>query len=185
MVRKACESVENLVVSVSHTTRPKRPKDKEGVDYHFVDEPNFHSMIADAEFLEHAKVFDNFYGTSHKRVDEQLCNGQDVLLEIDWQGADQVRRLMPEACSIFIVPPSRAILEQRLRDRASDSEQVIERRIADAVSDMRHFSNYDYLVINDDFDRAVEELCSIVIAKRLEVIRQADEKSDLISDLLS
>lgn len=185
MVRETCSRVDNLTVSVSHTTRPKRPKDTDGVDYHFVDEPAFHEMIAGAEFLEHAKVFDNYYGTSHKSVEDMLKTGTDVLLEIDWQGADQVRRLIPEACSIFIVPPTREALESRLRGRASDSDAVIERRIADAVSDMRHFSNYDYLIINDDFEQAVTELGAIVISKRLKVNRQAEERSDIISALIS
>lgn len=185
MVREACSRVDNLVVSVSHTTRPKRPKDTDGVDYHFIDEAGFHEMIAAAGFLEHARVFDNFYGTSHESVNATLAAGNDVFLEIDWQGADQVRRLIPEACSIFIVPPSRETLELRLRGRASDSEDVIERRIADAVSDMRHFSNYDYLIINDDFEQAVSELCAVVLSKRVEVNRQAEERSQLLSALLS
>ena len=185
MVREACKRVDNLMVSVSHTTRPKRPKDRDGVDYHFVDETAFHEMIAQAEFLEHAKVFDNFYGTSQKSVEDSLHSGSDVLLEIDWQGADQVRRLMPQACSIYIFPPSREILEKRLRDRASDSQSVIDRRISDAVTDMRHFSNYDYLIINDDFEQAVTELCSVVLAQRLTVTRQADEQAQLLSALLS
>lgn len=185
MVREACSRVDNLVVSVSHTTRPKRPKDTDGVDYHFIDEAGFHEMIAAAGFLEHARVFDNFYGTSHESVNATLAAGNDVFLEIDWQGADQVRRLIPEACSIFIVPPSRETLEHRLRGRASDSEDVIERRIADAVSDMRHFSNYDYLIINDDFEQAVSELCAVVLSKRVEVNRQAEERSQLLSALLS
>jgi len=181
MVREACSRVDNLVVSVSHTTRPKRPKDTDGVDYHFIDEATFHEMIAAAGFLEHARVFDNFYGTSHESVNATLEAGNDVFLEIDWQGADQVRRLIPEACSIFIVPPSRETLEHRLRGRASDSEDVIERRIADAV----YFSNYDYLIINDDFEQAVAELCAVVLSKRVEVNRQAEERSQLLSSLLS
>ena len=142
-------------------------------------------MIEAAEFLEHAKVFDNYYGTSQKSVETTLASGKDVFLEIDWQGADQVRRLIPKACSIFIVPPSREILEQRLRGRASDSEKVIERRINDAVSDMQHYSNYDYLIINDDFEQAVAELCAIVIAKRVEVARQTELRSRLLSSLLA
>jgi len=185
MVREACSRVDDLVVSVSHTTRPERPNDRDGVDYHFVDEAGFLQMIEAAEFLEHAKVFDNYYGTSQKSVETTLASGKDVFLEIDWQGADQVRRLIPKACSIFIVPPSREILEQRLRGRASDSEKVIERRINDAVSDMQHYSNYDYLIINDDFEQAVAELCAIVIAKRVEVARQTELRSRLLSSLLA
>ncbi len=184
LVREACLRLDDLVVSVSHTTRPMRPKDTDGTDYHFVDIETFHQMIADADFLEHAQVFDNFYGTSHKAIKELLASGKDVILEIDWQGADQVRRLIPEACSIFIVPPSRETLEHRLRGRASDSEEVIERRIAEAVSDMQHFSNYDYLIVNDDFEQATSELCAIVIAKRVEVSRQSQQRSALLSSLL-
>ena len=185
MVREACSRLDELVVSVSHTTRPMRPKDRDGIDYHFVEESAFHEMIANTEFLEHAKVFDNYYGTSHQSVNATLATGKDVFLEIDWQGADQVRRLIPEACSIFIVPPSRETLEQRLRGRASDSEEVIKRRIADAVSDMKHFSNYDYLIINDEFEQAVAELCAVVLSKRVEVNRQVQERSQIIADLIS
>ena len=184
MVREACSRIDVLTVSVSHTTRPKRPKDRDGVDYHFVEKPTFLEMIAEADFLEHAEVFGNYYGTSHKAITETLNAGKDVLLEIDWQGADQVRRLTPEACSIFIMPPSRETLENRLRGRASDSEEVIERRIAEAVSDMQHYSNYDYLIINDDFEQAVSELCAIIIAKRVEVRRQTELRSEMLSALL-
>lgn len=184
LVREACSRLNDLVVSVSHTTRPMRPKDSDGVDYHFVDVDTFHQMIANADFLEHAQVFDNYYGTSHKAIQQTLASGKDVLLEIDWQGADQVRRLIPEACSIYIVPPSREALEHRLRGRASDSDDVIEKRISEAVSDMQHFSNYDYLIINDDFEQATAELCAIVIAKRVEVSRQSQQRAELLSSLL-
>lgn len=185
LVRAVCERLDKLVVSISHTTRPARPSDKEGVDYHFVDEAQFHEMIGRGEFLEHAHVFDNLYGTSQVLVEQTLATGTDVILEIDWQGADQVRRLMPDACGVFIMPPSREVLEQRLRGRDSDSAEVIARRLSDAVDDMRHFSNYDYLIINDDFDQAVDELCGIVLAKRVTTLRQTDASQEIISRLLS
>ena len=174
-----------LAVSISHTTRPMRPADRDGVDYHFVDEAEFQRMIERGEFLEHARVFGNLYGTSQAEVEKTLAAGTDVLLEIDWQGADQVRRLMPQACSIFIVPPSREILQSRLRGRASDSSAVIERRLQEAVADMKHFSNYEYLIVNDDFELAVEQLCAVVMAKRVEVLRQSDEQQALLSNLLA
>ncbi len=185
LVRAACERLNKLVVSVSHTTRPMRPADKEGVDYHFVDEAKFHEMIGNGEFLEHANVFDNFYGTSQILVEQTLANGIDVILEIDWQGADQVRRLMPDACGVFIMPPSREILETRLRGRESDTAEVIARRLSDAVDDMRHFSNYDYLIINDDFQQAVDELCGIVLARRVKTVRQTNASQEVITRLLS
>lgn len=184
LVKAACERLDRLVVSVSHTTRPKRPADVDGVDYHFVEENTFHEMIGQGDFLEHARVFDNLYGTSQRLVEQTLALGTDVILEIDWQGADQVRRLMPDACGVFIVPPSKEILEQRLRGRASDSEEVIERRMRDAVEDMRHFSNYDYLIINQDFDQALDELCSVVLSKRVQTGRQSTNNQSLLSALL-
>lgn len=184
-MKAACERLDDIVVSISHTTRSKRPADVDGVDYHFVDEETFLEMNGRGEFLEHARVFDHLYGTSQKLVEQMLALGTDVILEIDWQGADQVRRLMPEACSVFIVPPSREVLEQRLRGRASDSEDVIERRMRDAVEDMRHFSNFDYLIINRDFDRALDELCAIVLSRRVDTRRQATVNRQLLSALLA
>ena len=185
IVKQACVRMSKLAVSISHTTRPMRPADRDGVDYHFVDEAEFQRMIERGEFLEHARVFGNLYGTSQAEVEKTLAAGTDVLLEIDWQGADQVRRLMPQACSIFIVPPSREILQSRLRGRASDSSAVIERRLQEAVADMKHFSNYEYLIVNDDFELALEQLCAVVMAKRVEVLRQSDEQQALLSNLLA
>ena len=185
IVKQACVRMSKLAVSISHTTRPKRPADRDGVDYHFVDEAEFQRMIERGEFLEHARVFGNLYGTSQAEVEKTLAAGTDVLLEIDWQGADQVRRLLPQACSIFIIPPSREILQSRLRGRASDSDAVIERRLKEAVNDMKHFSNYEYLIVNDDFELAVEQLCAVVMAKRVEVLRQSDKHQVLLSKLLA
>ncbi len=153
-----------LVVSVSHTTRTRRPTEIDGRDYHFVDKQEFGQLVAAGAFLEHANVFDNQYGTGREQVAAQLAAGRSVLLEIDWQGARQVRRGMPGCVSIFILPPSRAALEQRLRNRKTDSDEVIARRLRDAATDMSHCPEFDYAVVNDEFDLAVAELLAIVDA---------------------
>lgn len=153
-----------LVVSVSHTTRTRRPTEVDGRDYHFVDKQEFDRLVAAGAFLEHANVFDNQYGTGREQVAAQLAAGRSVLLEIDWQGARQVRRGMPGCVSIFILPPSRAALEQRLRNRKTDSDEVIARRLRDAATDMSHCPEFDYAVVNDRFEQAVAELLSIVDA---------------------
>ncbi len=184
LVREAVKRLDKLAVSISHTTRPMRPADKDGIDYHFIEEPQFHEMLGRGEFLEHAQVFDHYYATSQAMVDETLKAGTDVILEIDWQGAEQVRRLKPEVCGVFIVPPTREILAERLRGRGSDSEEVVDRRLRDAVDDMRHFSNYDYLIINDSFEQAVDELCAVILSQRLLVSRQASENEALLSTML-
>lgn len=151
-----------LRVSTSHTTRPRRPNEQDGREYFFVSNPEFDRLVAEGAFLEHARVFDNQYGTSKGQLQEKLAAGHDVILEIDWQGARQVRVALPGCRSIFILPPSREALRQRLTSRQTDSPAVIERRLADAVSDMSHYREFDYVVVNDDFDRAVEELESIL-----------------------
>ena len=165
LVKALLKDHSNLRFSISYTTRPKRPNEEDGRDYHFVDKAEFQRMAAAGEFLEHARVFDNDYGTSQKTVEREMAAGRDVLLEIDWQGAAQVRKLMPEAVSIFILPPSREELERRLRSRATDDEAVIARRLRDAVGDMSHWSEFDYVVVNDDFQRAVDELAAIVTGR--------------------
>jgi len=152
----------NLAVSVSHTTRRQRPNEVEGRDYHFVDIPRFEQMVAAGAFLEHARVFDNYYGTGRAQLEARLAAGQDVLLEIDWQGARQVRAALPSCTTIFILPPSRGALEQRLKGRGTDSPEVIARRLADAVADMSHWHEFDYVVVNDRFDQAVAELLAIL-----------------------
>jgi guanylate kinase len=162
LVRALLERNPDLRFSVSYTTRPKRRSEQQGRDYFFVDRPRFQAMVAAGEFLEYARVFDNWYGTGRVHVEALLEAGHCVLLEIDWQGAAQVRQTMPEAVSIFIMPPSRAELERRLRGRKTDSEAVIERRLADALADMSHWSEFDYLVINDDLDEAVTALQRLV-----------------------
>ena len=166
--------------SVSYTTRPPRPNEIPGRDYHFVTPQRFEEMAANHEFLEHARVFDNCYGTGVHAVQEALANGEQLLLEIDWQGARQVRARLPEACSIFILPPSRQALEQRLKARSTDSAEVIQRRLRDAAEDLGHWNEFDYVVINDRFDQALADLQSIVeqrgshlAAERSEVVQLA------------
>ena len=151
-----------LAVSVSHTTRTPRPHEVDGRDYHFVSRAEFDRLVAAGAFLEHASVFDNQYGTGREQVLAQLDAGRSVLLEIDWQGARQVRSRFPECVSIFILPPSRAALEERLRSRRTDSDAVIARRLADAATDMSHCPEFDYAVVNDRFETAVAELLSLV-----------------------
>jgi len=174
-----------LALSVSHTTRAPRPGEADGRDYHFVDVDTFREMAAAGAFLEHARVFDNFYGTSRAGVEAQLATGQDVILEIDWQGARLVRELLPQTVSIFILPPSRAALGERLRQRGQDDAAVIERRMRDAVSEMSHYHEYDYLVINDVFATAQEELAAIVRSRRLRLVPQARRHAGLLGALLA
>lgn len=162
LVRALLVARSNLAVSVSHTTRRQRPNEVEGRDYHFVDIPRFEQMVAAGAFLEHARVFDNYYGTGRAQLEARLAAGQDVLLEIDWQGARQVRAALPSCTTIFILPPSRDALEQRLKGRGTDSPEVIARRLADAVADMSHWREFDYVVVNDRFDQAVAELLAIL-----------------------
>ncbi|GMR07377.1 MAG: guanylate kinase [Gammaproteobacteria bacterium] len=147
-----------LRVSVSHTTRAPRPGEQDGVDYNFVDVDEFEEMLASGSFLEYARVFDNFYGTSLKWVQQQLAEDINVILEIDWQGARRVREVFPAVVSVFILPPSRDELEKRLRSRGQDDEDIIARRMSDAEAGMSHYPEFDYLVINDDFDQALQEL---------------------------
>ncbi|MBE0488539.1 MAG: guanylate kinase [Halomonas sp.] len=185
LVRELIESLDGIQVSVSHTTRERRNGEVNGVNYHFVDVPAFEAMIERGEFFEHARVFDNYYGTSRPAVQAALAAGQDVILEIDWQGARQVRSQLPDAVSIFILPPSREELEHRLASRGTDEHAVIERRMRDAVSEMSHHDEYDYLVINDDFTTALRELQALVIAQRLNRDRASQAHAPLLQALLS
>lgn len=162
LVRALMESEPNLCFATSYTTRPKRPGEVHGVDYLFVDGAEFDAMVERGEFLEHATVFDNRYGTGRKQVESELAAGRDVMLEIDWQGAHQVRQRMPEARSIFILPPSREALEARLRQRGTDSDEVIRRRLDEARAEIGHCLEFDFAVINLDFDRALDELRRII-----------------------
>lgn len=173
-----------LRVSVSHTTRPQRPGEQDGVNYHFVDETTFLQMLEKAAFLEHARVFGNLYGTSQVWVEEQLAAGTDVILEIDWQGAQQVKRLLPATRAIFILPPSRQALEQRLTGRGQDDPAVIAGRMAQAVEEMSHYIESDFLVVNNDFDQALSELEAIVRCQRLQTKRQQEALAGLLGNLL-
>jgi len=186
LVRALLESTgTNLVLSVSHTTRAPRPGERDGHEYHFTSVERFHAMVAAGEFLEHAQVFDNHYGTSREAVATQLAAGRDVILEIDWQGARTVRALMPGAVGIFILPPSRAALAARLAGRGQDSAAVIARRMRDAVSEMSHYNEYDYLIINDVFEQACDELAAIIRARRLRQVTQVQRQAALLAALLA
>ena len=183
LVKALLAQIDNICVSVSHTTRPKRPGEVDGVNYHFVDPAKFEAMLENNAFLESAQVFTNSYGTSRQWVDDTLTNGQDVILEIDWQGAAQIRRLMPETIGIFILPPSLETLRKRLTDRGQDDQAVIDLRMAKAVEEMTHYVEYQYLVINDNFDQAVTALRSIVIAERQRLERQQSAHGALLTRL--
>ena len=185
LVKKLIATVENLIVSVSHTTRQSREGEIHGKDYFFVPVEDFRAMQNDNAFLESAQVFDNFYGTAKKTVETNLAQGDDVILEIDWQGAKQVRDLMPNSYSIFILPPSTHILRERLEGRGKDSVEIIDRRMQDAVAEMSHYGEFDYLVVNDDFNIALNELESIIIANRLQQKSRAIKLKSLIHDLLA
>lgn len=171
-------------VSVSHTTRPMRPGEEDGVNYHFTARDRFQEMINQGEFLEFAEVFGNFYGTSQAWVQDTLAEGYDLILEIDWQGAQQIRRLMPEAKSIFILPPSQAALRERLQNRGQDNSDVIENRMRQAVSEMSHYVEFDYLIINDDFNQALAELKAIFTANQLVLNKQQSKHTELLRELL-
>ena len=185
LVGALLECCDDIRVSVSHTTRPMRPGETDGVNYHFIDEEQFLGMLERTEFLEHARVFGNLYGTSQTWVQQQLAEGIDVILEIDWQGAGQIKRQMPESQSIFILPPSRAALEQRLTSRGQDDPEVIARRMSEAVEEMSHYVESDFLVINSDFDLALREIHAVVISRRLRTQSQLPALSGLLDDLLN
>ena len=173
----------NTLLSVSHTTRAPRPGEQDGRDYHFVSKPIFEAMIERGEFLESANVHGNLYGTSQSWIDRQRTLDVDIVLEIDWQGAQQVRKLIPEAIGIFVLPPSPDTLRRRLIDRGQDSNTVIERRLQAAQGEMEHLAEFDYVIINNNFDDAVEDLASIVRAARLRIASQVSRHSDLINTL--
>ena len=186
LVKALCERVANLNVSVSCTTRPQRPGEKDGTEYHFIDETTFRDMVAKGAFLEHEMVFDYHYGTPRQWVVEQLALGNDIILEIDWQGARDVRALLPDnSISIFILPPAIAVLEQRLRGRGQDDEGTIRRRMRDALEEISHFGEFDYLVINDDFDKAVTELGKIIESRRSGRIYQGPDLAQFAEQLMT
>lgn len=184
LVSKLLERDGLIQVSVSSTTRPKRPGEENGINYHFLSIVEFENMIAEGDFLEYAKVFDNYYGTSKSVVEAKLAEGKDVILEIDWQGAQQVKEQFPNAVSIFILPPSIKALEKRLKGRGTDSNDVIKRRMKDAFNEMSHYNEFDYLVINNLFDIALDELHSIFLAHRQILHRQMNKHSVMINELI-
>ena len=185
LVKALIGAVDNIGVSVSHTTRPQRPGEVHGVNYHFTPREEFQAMIGRGDFLEQAEVFGNLYGTSKTWVEQTLRDGRDVILEIDWQGAQQIRRLVPDAVGVFILPPSREVLRERLTGRGTDAAEVIERRLAQAAEDMSHFAEFDYVIVNDLFDRALADLVAVVRAQRSRVNRLGGEKLTLIERLLA
>lgn len=184
LVKALLEQTENIGVSVSHTTRAKREGEQDGIDYHFVDKEDFVSMVKDSAFLEHAQVFDNYYGSAIANIESTLNQGEDVILEIDWQGAEQVRKQLPYSVNIFILPPSQQALEERLRGRGQDSDEIIARRMRDAKNETSHYSEYDYLVVNDQFEDAIMELKGIVVARRCRFEAQAQRLAPLLKELL-
>lgn len=185
LVKKLVEQTSYIGVSVSHTTRAPRVGEEDGKDYHFIGQQQFQTMIGEGAFLEHAQVFDNFYGTSQAWVESELKAGRDIILEIDWQGAAQVRRLVPDAVSVFIIPPTIEALRERLHGRGQDDVEVIERRMLDARNEISHYGEFDYLIVNDDFENALSELRAIVIARRHRIEVQRVRHSDTIAQLLT
>ena len=184
MVKALLERLPGVVVSVSHTTRAPRPGEQDGVDYHFIDKAGFERLVEAGEFLEYAQVFDNYYGTRRATVEAELDAGRDVILEIDWQGARQVAAAMPESVKVFILPPSAAALRERLTARGQDSAEVIERRMRDAIAEMSHYDEYHYLIFNDDFDTAVDELRAVFLSRRLRLEVQRERHAAELAGLL-
>lgn len=185
LVKALLERDARVRVSVSHTTRPRRTSEANGVDYFFVDAAEFERMRDAGAFLEHARVFGNQYGTSRRAVSSLLEAGHDVILEIDWQGAQQVRRAFATAVSVFVLPPSRGTLIERLQKRGQDDDRVIAQRTHQAVTEMSHFAEFDYVIVNDDFETAAAELTAVVTAERLRTPAQQLRHRRLIADLLS
>ena len=185
LVRAAIEHLPALEVSISHTTRAQRAGERDGADYHFVDENSFNRMVENREFLEHATVFDHQYGTAAAAIRGQLGAGVDVILEIDWQGAQAVRETMENVHSIFIVPPSVDELERRLRGRGADTDTVIARRMQQAANEISHMNEYDYLIVNDDFDTALIELSAVITAARVRRVRQQNQHQAMLDSLIA
>jgi guanylate kinase len=184
LVKALIEKVDNLCVSVSHTTRAQRPGEEHGKNYFFVSKEDFNEISNNDGFIESAQVFDNYYGSAKQTVKDLLKHGQDVILEIDWQGAQQVKQSFTEAIGIFILPPSISALEERLTDRGQDDQSIIDRRMQDAVSEMQHFNEFDYLVINDDFNVALNDLAHIIYTQRLGLTQQTQQHQDLLKQLI-
>ncbi|WP_196398945.1 guanylate kinase [Legionella saoudiensis] len=185
LVRKLVATLEQIEVSTSHTTRAMRPGEAHGVDYFFVEEDQFTTMINEGAFIEHAQVFNHLYGTSKAQICERLERGIDVVLDIDWQGAAQIKKNFPDAVSIFIIPPSIEALKERLTNRGQDNEEIIRGRMKKAQDELSHYSEFDYLIINDTFEHAAADLCTIVLANRLRIERQINKQAKLLSFLMS
>lgn len=185
LVNALVESNPEVCVSVSHTTRPMRPGEVDGVNYHFVDHARFEAMLAEGAFLEHAQVFSNLYGTSRHWVEQTLSEGMDVILEIDWQGARQVRQLLPDTVSLFILPPSLAALRQRLTGRGQDKTDVIEARMNEAISEISHYRETDYLIVNDDFTTALAQFQALITSQHLRRDRQEQVHRAMLEELLA
>lgn len=184
LVKALMDAMAQVRVSVSHTTRSIRPGEVDGVNYHFTPREKFIELLEQGDFLEHAEVFGNLYGTSHSWVKQTLAKGYDLILEIDWQGAQQVRKLVPEAQSIFILPPTHQDLRQRLHNRGQDAAEVIDLRMQQAIAEMSHYVEYDYIIINDDFSTALEDLKAIFRANQLQLNSQQKRHTQLLRDLL-
>jgi guanylate kinase len=183
LVKAIVESVPAITVSISHTTRDKRPEEIDGINYYFIDETEFQRMIQHAEFLEYATIFHHHYGTSHTWVEETLAKGMDVILEIDWQGFQQIKTKFPDCISIFILPPNLSELSARLFKRNQDKLEVIKERLADARDTITHVSEFDYVVINEDFSRAILDLTAIIETGRLLKKRQVEKYAHLLDEL--
>lgn len=185
LVRDLIETLDDIEVSISHTTRAMRPGEQDEVDYFFVDETEFMTMVNNNAFIEHARVFNHLYGTSVAQINKRLENGIDVVLDIDWQGAEQIRHSFASAVSIFIIPPSLDALKQRLMNRRQDNDDVISDRMIKAQDELSHYPEFDYLIVNDTFEHAARDLRAIVIANRLKMGRQVNKQSKLLSFLLA
>ena len=185
LVKKLIHCLDDIQVSISHTTRPPRPQEKEGIDYFFVNEACFFDMVNQKAFIEHANVFGYDYGTSIEQMNVRLKAGIDVVLDIDWQGAQQIRLIFPSAVSIFIIPPSLKVLKERLLKRGQDHDEIITQRMQRAQDEMSHYDEFDYLIVNDDFTRASEDLRAVVLANRLSIARQKNKLLNSLSFLLA
>lgn len=185
LVKKLIQDLSKIEVSISHTTREMRPGERDGVDYFFINETQFLEMVSTGAFVEHAQVFNYHYGTSFEQIEERLQSGIDVVLDIDWQGAQQIKKRFLDAVGVFVVPPSLEILKTRLQTRQRDNEKIIHERMLRAQDELSHFAEFDYLIVNDDFEKAAHELQAIVTAHRLRVARQTQEQQKLLSFLLS
>ncbi len=184
LLKALLEETDLIEVSVSYTTREKRPGEREGIDYHYVSHETFQQMIAEQQFIEHAEVFGNFYGTSKKQIKEKLTAGIDIILEIDWQGAQQVRKQFDTCTNVFILPPSRQELLSRLTERGQDSHEVISKRMNEAIEQMSHYDEFEYLIVNDQFSHALGELKALIYAFRLRQSPQCRRHHNLIEALL-